>query len=156
MIDYIVKYQNNYVSSYLFLKNISTIMEKGIPVSELFKSDIFVKRIDFDEWPAIHNVQEKFLRPYNGSIYDLRNDYSKIFYEKKFEPIEVDNDDPEKKIDSTKVYKVSYFINLTPSIGTYIHDGPNGEKIDVNEDIGFMGLLSEQEEELEIFETVSI
>lgn len=120
MIDYIVKYQNNYVSSYLFLKNITTIMEKGIPVSELFKSEIFVKRIDFDEWPATHIVQDKFLRPYNGSIYDLRNDYSKIFYEKKFEPLEYDNDDQEKKIDTSKVYKISYFINLLPSIGTYI------------------------------------
>jgi hypothetical protein len=33
MIDYIVRYQNNYVSSYLFLKNIPIIMEKGIPIS---------------------------------------------------------------------------------------------------------------------------
>ena len=120
MIDYIVKYQNNYISSYLFLKNIPTIMDKGIPTSELFKSNIFVMKIDFDEWPATHTVQEKFLRPYNGSIYDLRNDYSNIFHEKKFLPIVSDLDDQSEKIDTSKVYKISYFINLLPSIGTYI------------------------------------
>ena len=76
MIDYIVKYQNNYVSSYLFLKNIPIIMEMGIPIYQLFGSDVFVKKIDFDEWPSTHTVSEKFLRPYNGSVLDLRNSYS--------------------------------------------------------------------------------
>lgn len=155
MIDYIVKYQNNYVSSYLFLKNIPTIMEKGIPISELFRSDIFVMKIDFDEWPATHTVQEKFLRPYSGTIYDLRNEYSNIFHEKKFQPIETDNEDQAEKIDTSKVYKISYFINLLPSIGAYIMDGPNGIE-EFNEDVGFMGLLSEMEDELEIFDTASI
>ena len=30
MIEYIVKYQNSYVSSYLFKKNLTTLLEKGI------------------------------------------------------------------------------------------------------------------------------
>lgn len=35
MIDYIRKYQNNYVSSYLFRQNFPVMMEKGINMSPL-------------------------------------------------------------------------------------------------------------------------
>ena len=35
MINYIVKYQNVYSSSFLFKKNIKDIVEKGVPVQDL-------------------------------------------------------------------------------------------------------------------------
>jgi hypothetical protein len=85
-------------------------MEKGIPISDLFRSDIFVKRIDFDEWPGTHTLADKLLRPYNGSILDLRNNYSLIYPEKKFKAIDIngDEDGGNEKIDTSKVYKIVY------------------------------------------------
>jgi len=38
IIEYICKYQNTYVSSYLFTRNIPTLIEKGIEVKGLFES----------------------------------------------------------------------------------------------------------------------
>ena len=41
LLAYIEKYQNNFVSSYLFTRNLSSLIEKGIPVSSLLQSKIF-------------------------------------------------------------------------------------------------------------------
>jgi hypothetical protein len=38
MVDYIVQYQNNYVSSYLFTLNLPTFLEKGIICTDLLNS----------------------------------------------------------------------------------------------------------------------
>jgi hypothetical protein len=38
MVSYIVQYQNNFVSSYLFTKNLPIFLEKGITCTELFNS----------------------------------------------------------------------------------------------------------------------
>lgn len=38
IIEYVVKYQNNYSSSYLFTKILPTLQEKGIEISNLLKS----------------------------------------------------------------------------------------------------------------------
>jgi len=51
MIGYIVKYQNNYTSSFMFQKTFIRLMEKGIAVHKLLDSEIFRYKIDFDEWP---------------------------------------------------------------------------------------------------------
>ena len=54
IIDHLVKYQNNYVTSYLFKKNMGELLEKGIEISELLNRDIFSYTFDFDEWPGTH------------------------------------------------------------------------------------------------------
>jgi len=41
IIEYIVKYQNTYVSSFLFQKNIPNLLQKGIELHSLFNSSIF-------------------------------------------------------------------------------------------------------------------
>jgi hypothetical protein len=41
ILDHIVNYQNNYVSSYLFTSNLITLMERGIKVHNLLDSDVF-------------------------------------------------------------------------------------------------------------------
>lgn len=47
IIQYVVKYQNNYVYSYLFTDNLLDLIIKGVDVSGLLKSDIFYHRFDF-------------------------------------------------------------------------------------------------------------
>ena len=41
IINYIVKFQNSFTSSYLFTKNMAEMIETGICISELLNSDVF-------------------------------------------------------------------------------------------------------------------
>lgn len=79
LISYIVKYQNNFVSSYMFLMNIPILMEKGISLHDLFDSKVFSVVFDFDMWPGNHNDDEECIRAYNGSFFDIRTSYHAIF-----------------------------------------------------------------------------
>lgn len=51
MIQYIIKYQNNFISSYLFIKLLPKLIELKIEVGHLLESDIFNVKLDFDDWP---------------------------------------------------------------------------------------------------------
>ena len=84
MIDYIVKYQNNYVSSYLFEKIMSQLITKGVKVAKVLNSSIFHYTFDFDEWPSTHTNDKKYIRPYNDSVFSLRKNYNKVFHEEEF------------------------------------------------------------------------
>ena len=76
LINYVVTYQNNFVSSYLFTKAIPILMEKGIPVQNLLESNVFYMQFDYDEWPGSHTNRSTEIRPYNGSIFELMHSYS--------------------------------------------------------------------------------
>ena len=153
IIDYIIKYQNNYVSSYLFLSNLPSIMEKGILIAELLNSEVFSKTFDFDEWPGTHTDSATYLRPYNDSIFRLRYSYPTVFHEPEFKSID---EQPQKSVDSSKVYKIKYSINILPSIGKYIRNDPEtGAKEVVNPDLNFMSLCTKSSE-LDIFESTSL
>lgn len=54
IIEYVVKYQNNFIYSYLFNRNFPILLEKGIEVKPLLDSNIFVFNFDLDEWPSSH------------------------------------------------------------------------------------------------------
>lgn len=58
-----------------------------MPLTPLFDSNLFNMTIDYDEWPSSHTNKERYLRPYNGSIFQIRHDYSKIFVGEDFEPL---------------------------------------------------------------------
>jgi hypothetical protein len=151
IIEYIVKYQNNYVSSFLFLKNINILIEKGVLVSSLFNSEIFYYQFDYDEWPSSHTDSVEYIRPFNDSIFNLRTSYNKIFHEERF------NTDPnlEGELDSSKFYKVSYSLNILPVIGEYCVNDDNGEKRIENEGLNLLEVFNEGNE-LDIFECKSV
>ena len=72
MIGYIVKYQNNYTSSFMFQKTFIRLMEKGIAVHKLLDSEIFRYKIDFDEWPYIFNELDEKLKADEAAFnYDM-------------------------------------------------------------------------------------
>lgn len=52
MVNYIVTYQEKYVFSHLFERNLVDLIEKGCDVDKLFNSKIFNYPFDFDEWPT--------------------------------------------------------------------------------------------------------
>ena len=54
-------------------------MEIGIEISSLLDSDIFCYRFDFVEWPTTHTNKETQIRAYNGTIFNLRTNYNRLF-----------------------------------------------------------------------------
>ena len=48
LINYIVKYQNNVVSSFLFNKLMIPLIEKGISLHSILESRIYLVEFDFD------------------------------------------------------------------------------------------------------------
>ena len=79
MVKWVLKHQNSYVYSYLFKQNLVDLMEMGIEISQLLDSDIFCYNFDFVEWPTTHINPEKYIRAYNGTIFNLRNSYERLF-----------------------------------------------------------------------------
>lgn len=51
IINYIVKFQNSYVSSFLFTKNFLQLVELGLDIRPLLESRIFLYEFDLDDWP---------------------------------------------------------------------------------------------------------
>jgi hypothetical protein len=177
IIDYLVKYQNTYTSSFLFKKNMHLIFEKGIEVGALLESKIFNMEFEYEEWPGIHVNNETVRRPYNNSIFKLRTSYDSLFPEPCFQHI---NDDPgasdpadhashshsnSKKplsmnlvmTDRSKIFKIKYQLNLLPVIGQHAttieedrHSTNYGKPIFENEGISILDMCS-QSDEINIF-----
>ena len=72
IINHIVTFQNNYVSSYLFNDNLLQLLEKGIDIICLLKSNVFQYKFDFEGWPRVHPDTSKITVPYNGDLFHIR------------------------------------------------------------------------------------
>ena len=145
IIEFIVKYQNNFASSFLFNKNLPLLIQKGITVANLMSSNVFEFSFDFDEWPGIHSNMSKLVRPYNGSIFELRQNYKVVFPEVDFAPI------PEN-IDSSKVYKIKYTINMMPICAEHVRaDLPPGAPTEMINAGVSMSVILANTKELAIF-----
>ena len=118
------------------------------------KSDILSYTFDFDQWPSQHTDDKKYLRQYNGSIFDLQFSYTKIFHEEGFKDVIGNIDDLNSKsggggIDSSRIYKIKYVLNLIPSFGQHmVTEDKDDHQIDYlnRGDIPLMYLLSTSEE----------
>ena len=94
------------------------------------------------------------MRPYNGSIFKLRNNYSTILPGDAFAPIDDEDDDsgrPKKKTDSSKIYKIQYSVNLLPMLGMYVETSKGIYTGDltmtvVNPDVNLLGICAEADE----------
>ena len=120
IIDYIVKYQNNFSSSYMFVKCVPTLFEKGVLMTPLLNSQVFSFDFDFDEWPGTHTNEDTYIRPYNESIFHIRKHYKTVFPEEDFDDFRDEDGSAKEKIDTSRIYKIKYTINLLPQIGTHI------------------------------------
>jgi hypothetical protein len=84
MISYIVQYQSHYSHSYIFQENFTDLLEHGIKVDELLKSDIFYPKIEFSdkEWPQVHTNSDTMIMAFNPptkNLFQIRNAYPIIF-----------------------------------------------------------------------------
>lgn len=93
IIDFIVKFQNHLPSSFLFIDLIPTLIETGIKMKRLFDSSIFCIEFELDEWPSTHTCDDYEIRPYNKTVFQIRKHYKEIFYESKYDPIDLDDED---------------------------------------------------------------
>ena len=118
IIQYVVKYQNSYVYSYLFTDNLLSLIDKGVDVASLLASDIFYQRFDFQEWPAIHTDNTTKIVPFNGSIFRLRPSYKEIFDGLVDEVDFTGYQDIFGVIEPQKIFKIKYTLNILPSIKT--------------------------------------
>jgi hypothetical protein len=136
-----MKYQNSWVSSFLFEKNFADMLEKGLNVKDILKSNVFVWEFDLDEWPTTHLYDEECIRAYNHNMFHIRQHYRKVFPESDFDIVDFENQS--EKIDTSKVYKIKYAINMLPKLGFYIQRNMDSyskkETLEkVNEDVNLL------------------
>lgn len=118
MINYIVKYQNSYVYSHLFLNNLVDLLNKNVTMTGIFNSKVFNHPFDYDEWPTTNSNTEKQLQPYNSSVFKLRYEYSNIFQkiwraDYKKETLEMEG---KYNTNEQKVFKIKYNLNILSSV----------------------------------------
>lgn len=80
-------------------------------------------------------------------MFELRHSYRSIFPEDRFIP-----HDDDAAQDTSKVYKVSYKINMLPCLGEYVVDDELRGKLLINEELNIMDMCIESDQ-LDIFES---
>ena len=97
----------------------TNLLHKGISLSHLLCSNVFIKHLEFEDWPIAHTNLEKIIVPYNGSLFEMRNSYDSIF-EGLGDPMnDEDIDFEDQKPKGSRFYSISYKVNILPSV---IHD----------------------------------
>jgi hypothetical protein len=76
-------------------------MERGIHLSNLLESKVFVVTFDYDEWPSNSTYGEEAIRGFHGSFFNLRYCYRDVFPEEFF-------DDAQEAKGRVKVSKIKY------------------------------------------------
>ena len=116
-------------------------------MSRVLRSEIFSFHFDYDEWPSNHVDDKTYYRPYNESIFELRGMYRKVFHEKEFEDISG------REVQSDKVYKIKYSLNMLPGMGECVRICPRtGDKIIDSKGYSILNQMCEADE-LELFDT---
>jgi hypothetical protein len=115
MIQHIIKYQNNFVSSYLFKNNLLKLMARGIELCALLQSNVFVYKFEFEGWPSAHSNVDKIMKPYNGSIFEIRYRYDQVFPELLNE-VNPKGTQHNQQQEISKIFKINYHINLIPDM----------------------------------------
>ena len=132
IIAYIIEYQNSFAFYFLFDDIFLELLEKGISVNKLLESDMFCHSFEVDDYPLIHQDNNYMIKPFNGSIFQLKGTYKQVFGT-AFE---------ESEEASGHFYKIKYTLNLLPSVAY-----ENGKNVKMNELMDQLG----NTEELEIF-----
>jgi len=52
-----------------------TLLHKGISLSHLLCSNVFIKNLEFEDWPIAHTNLDKIIVPFNGSLFEMRDIY---------------------------------------------------------------------------------
>jgi hypothetical protein len=155
IMEFVIKYQENSVSSFLFINIMTQIIDKGLAIRELLNSKIFYQPLELDQWPQNHPYPLEARRSYHDNIFLLEPNYEKLFPEDHFKVSE-----EEEGNEKVQFFKIKYHLNLLPSIGFYFSrelDPKTNEPIiqRQNEDTNLLELFAKTDE-ISIFETKSV
>ena len=100
--------------SFLFEDNFTALVRKGVEINQLLMSNLFCHQFDLESWPQFHTNNETMIMPYDGSIFDLRSSYERVFPE-----LAEDEQFQQRARQNVnyKVYKIKYTVNLLPQMG---------------------------------------
>lgn len=148
MVEYIVKYQNSYIFSNLITDNVVQMITKGITLSPLFRSDLVLHPINYNDWPEKSETEKDMLIPYNESKLTLRYKYPQIFKEI------YDREEKEKQqiLDGTyistgkRVNKINFELNMLTNTKDYEGDTiieaiSNSEELEIFQVHAIMDLI---------------
>ena len=116
------------------------LLDGGINLSQVF-NNIFSFRLEFNEWPGAHSIEEDIIMPYNDSPCDLRYKYGEVFaeLEERVRKAEAAAGAETKQANN----KVKYTLNLLPSV---LRDDATGKTF-------FEALQDYGAQDLEIFDS---
>lgn len=80
IIQYIIDYQNSSVFKFLFEESLIYLLEKGIKLTPLLNSQIFIYEFESEDWPKVTTIGDEIVAPYNGSLFHMRDKYKEIFH----------------------------------------------------------------------------
>lgn len=94
-------------------------------MTHLLQSDIFEHTFELESWPAIHTDKESKMKPYSGSIFQLKDQYTRVFHDvPDVVPATPSasirkrrgEDDPSAASENIKqkFYKIKYTLNTLP------------------------------------------
>ena len=99
----------------LFKDNLVRLMEIGVHIEPILRSNIFQFRIEFETWSMTDMQEESQILPYNGSFFDLRDSFEELFPDNIRS---TDHKEVGKHSKDSKVYNVVYQVNLLPSMAS--------------------------------------
>jgi hypothetical protein len=117
----------------------------------LVGSGVFCSSFDFDEWYSISVDPGTYMRPYNGSFFELRSAYKTVFPEERFQ-INPEDDTYNPYQDTQKLYKVLYKINFLPVLSHYAVRNRDNSISLMNIDHACLMEMAIESKELTIFE----
>ena len=119
-----------------------TLLHKGIHLAPLLCSNVFIKQLEYEDWPTAHTNLDKIIVPYNGSLFEMRHSYDQLFLGLG-DPMNDENLDPDS---SNKFYSISYKVNILPSV-IHMDDGQ------IKSGVLLESIYDQGEYELTIFES---
>lgn len=131
MIEYICRRQDSWVYANLFTENLVSLINKGVTLRTLFDSNVFKLPIDSAEWPSAHKVTSFMLKPYDGSVFDLRFNYEKVFPKVSKSDTKVFG----ANVDSKRMFKIKYEALMVTSMSELTEDGRLMEALAKSEEL---------------------
>jgi len=90
----------------------------------------------------MHADSTSMLKPFNGSIFDLRDSYEIVFPNLgNSKDADISKVGDSENLEKKTMYKINYRLNMLPNIGIHINND-NGNKVTKNADISIMQLCS--------------
>ena len=102
---------------------------------------MFKLAIDSAEWPSAHKVTSYMLKPYDGSVFDLRDNYEKVFPKVS----QKDTKSILGKTASKAMYKIKYEALMVTSMSEITDDGRLMEALAKSEELELFNTKLAQE-----------